>query len=444
MIAPRGNRDGDQTDEFNAVPPIARAHRSRLSRRKRLALAWTRLRTVPGMFRDVAALVVVAALGLAALGIILANEDVRWPWQPDRIIIRAEVADAAAVNPSKNQEVRIAGVVVGSIVGAEPTARGTSILTLAVDRGNTVYDNAQVVLRPENPLNQMYIVLDPGGPPGQPLASGGLIPIGQTHRPVQADEIFYKLDAHSRQALTMLLSQADTALADAPRTVPAALRRTTSTVTDVKPVADALAARRAKLATLVSSFSQIAGAVGDNDERLAALMSSAQTTLDVLARSDTQLQSSLAALPGATDALHTSLNRVADLTDELDPAVDNLRRASDELPPALDRLNDTVQTVDGLLPVARQVVDRAAPTLADLRPVIHDVSGGLDDIAPFTHKLDSATKALVPGLDGLSAFFYNNSGIFQPSDAHGGWGRGQLDVNISSPFGNAHRGGSNK
>jgi len=66
------------------------------------------------------------------------------------------------------------------------------------------------------------------------------------------------------------------------------------------------------------------------------------------------------------------------------------------------------------------------------------------EVAPFTDKLDSATKVLVPGLDGLSAFFYNNSGIFQPSDAHGGWGRGQLDVNISSPFGNAHRGGSNQ
>lgn len=444
MSAPRGNRDGDRTEEVGAAAPVARAGRSPLSRRQRLALAWTRLRTVPGMFRDVAALLVVAALGLAALGVILANEDVRWPWQPDRFSFRAEVADAVAVNPSKNQEVRIAGVVVGSIVGAEPTARGTSILTLDIDQGDAVYDNAQLVLRPENPLNQMYVVLAPGGPPGRPLAPGGVIPIGQTHRPVQADEIFDKLDARSRQALTMLLSEGDTALADAPRTVPAALRRTASTVTDVRPVADALAARRAKLATLVSSFSQIAGAVGGNDERLTALMGSAQTTLDVLARSDTQLQSSLAALPGATDALHTSLDRVADLTDELDPTVDNLRRASDELPPALDRLNDTVHTVDGLLPDARDVVDRAAPTLADLRPVIHDVSHGLGDIAPFTDKLDSATRVLVPGLDGLSAFFYNNSGIFQPSDAHGGWGRGQLDVNISSPFGNAHRGGSNQ
>jgi phospholipid/cholesterol/gamma-HCH transport system substrate-binding protein len=433
--------DPDQ-HELAAPPPVTESRR--LSRRKRLALAWTRLRTVPGMFRDVAALVVVAALGLAALGVILSNEDVRWPWQPDRFTFRVELADAVAVNPSKNQEVRIAGVVVGSIVGSTPTARGTSYLTLAVDRDAPVYDNAQVVLRPENPLNQMYIELSPGGPPGRPLPADGLIPIGQTRRPVQAEEILDKLDDRSRHALTMLLSESDVALADGPRTVPVALREATGTLTSVRPLAEALAARRAKIATLVSSFSQIAGAVGGNDQRLTALMNSTQATLDVLARGDGKLQSSLAALPGATDALRSSLNEVTALTGELNPAVRNLRAAADDLPPALDKLHDVVDDVGDVLPAAREVVDRARPVLADLNPVIGDVSHGLRDIGPFAHKLGPATRSLVPGLDGVSAFFYNNTGIFQPSDAHGGWGRGQLDINVSSPFGNAHRGGSEK
>lgn len=261
---------------------------------------------------------------------------------------------------------------------------------------------------------------------------------------MQADEILYKLDERSRRALTILLSQSDIALADAPRTVPAALRQATGTLTGLQPVADALTQRRAKIATLVSSFSRIAGAVGGNDQRLADLMNATQTTLDVLARGDERVRAALAALPGATDALHTSLTQVAGLTDELNPAVHELRDASDQLPGALDRLHDTVDEVHDLLPVAREVVGRAAPTLDDLTPVIRDVSHGLRDIAPFTHKLDPATRTLVPGLDGLAAFFYNNSGIFQPSDAHGGWGRGQLNINVTSPFGNAHRGGSNR
>lgn len=431
-------------DEGTAQFSAGRTGRAPLPPGRRLLLAWTRLRTVPGMFRDATALLVVAALGLAALGVILSNEDVRWPWQPDRFSFRVELADAVAVNPSKNQEVRIAGVVVGSIVDSKPTARGTSILTLAVDRDNTVYDNALVVLRPENPLNQMYVELSPGGPPGAPLAPGGLIPVGQTRRPIQAEEVFDKLDSRSRAALTMLLSESDVALADGPRTIPAALHEATGTLTQVRPLADALAARRAKIATLVSSFSRIADAVGGNDQRLASLMNATQTTLGVLAHSDGALRSSLAALPGATDALRSSLDQVTTLTGELDPAVDNLRAAGDELPPALDSLHDTVGRVGDLLPAARSVVDRAGPVLADLRPVIGDVDDGLGDIRPFTHKLGPATRTLVPGLDGLAAFFYDNTGIFQPSDAHGGWGRGQLDINVSNPFGNAERGGSEK
>jgi phospholipid/cholesterol/gamma-HCH transport system substrate-binding protein len=420
----------------------ATAHRS--SRRQRLLLSWTRLRTVPGLLRDVTALLVVAALGLATLGYILSNEDVRWPWQPNRFSFQVELADAVAVNPSKNQEVRIAGVVVGAIVDAEATARGTSVLTLEVDRDNTIYDNARVVLRPKNPLDEMYIELSPGGPPGAPLRSGGLIPIGQTERPIQAEEVFNKLDERSRKAMTMLLSESDVALADGPRTVPAALRQATTTLTDLQPLAQALRARRDKIATLVSSFSRIAAAVGDNDQRLASLMNSTQTTLGVLARTDTQLRSSLANLPGATDALRSSLTSVSTLTGELNPAVDNLKDATEALPPALDALHDTVDRVEDVLPTARTVVDRAGPVLRQLNPVIDDVSAGLGDIEPFVHKLDPATKILVPGLDGVSAFFYDNTAIFQPSDAHGGWGRGQLEINVSNPMGDASRGGSEK
>jgi hypothetical protein len=173
------------------------------------------MRTVPGLGRDVVAVGVVVLLGLIATGTIVKQQVGRLPWDSDQITVKAEFSDAVAVNPTKSQQVRIAGVPVGLITGAEATNRGTSIISMDIDKGNVVYDNAHARLRPVNPLNEMYVDLDPGGPPAKPLAEGKPIPLAQTDRPTQVDEILSHLDTRTQNAwpLAVMASAAAITLA---------------------------------------------------------------------------------------------------------------------------------------------------------------------------------------------------------------------------------------
>ncbi|HEY9418108.1 MAG TPA: MlaD family protein, partial [Pseudonocardia sp.] len=138
---------------------------------------WERLRTVPGLARDCAVTVAVILIGLISGGLILSQMSFVAPWS-ERQILKIEFADAVAVSPGNSQDVRIAGVAVGTVVGVMPTARDTSLVTVALEPGHRVYDNARAVLRSINPLNQMYITLNPGGPPGRLLSDGAVIPLG--------------------------------------------------------------------------------------------------------------------------------------------------------------------------------------------------------------------------------------------------------------------------
>jgi phospholipid/cholesterol/gamma-HCH transport system substrate-binding protein len=402
--------------------------------RKTLRARWQRLRTVPGLGKDVSALVALVCVGLVAAGVILAQMNVTPPWA-DRFSFKIELVDAVAVSPGNSQEVRIAGVPVGQIVASEPTDHNTSLVTLSIERGHPIYDNARAVLRSVNPLNQMYVTLNPGGPPGHLLPEGGVLPVTQTSRPIQPDEVFGKFDDRARAALTQLLAESDNALVNAPETLPVALRAADTSLVTLRPVVERLRKRSDNIRELVGALSQLSEALGANDARLTSLVDSTQQTLGVLAARDRELAATLERLPDTTDALRHALGSTSKLTHELNPTLDQVKAAADELPDALSALTDAVGPLHDTVRAAREVVDKARPVLADLRPAAGDLRESFGDLRPVAACLDDVTSKVTPWMFDLGAFVYNTNSVFSVTDSNGGWGRGHATLAANGPTG---------
>lgn len=404
------------------------------ARGKTLGQRWQRLRTVPGLGRDVSALAVLVIVGVVAAAIILAQLNVTAPWS-SRFAFKVELADAVAISPGNSQEVRIAGVKVGEITDSEPTDHNTSLVTLSIEPGHPIYDNARAVFRSVNPLNQMYVTLNPGGPPGHPLPEGGVLPVTQTSRPIQLDEVFDKFDDRSRAALTQLLAESDNALANAPDTLPVALTAADTSVLKLRPVVDRLQTRADNIRKLVAALSQVSSALGANDSRLSSLVDSTQTTLGVLAQRDTDLGATLDELPGTTDALRHALSSTSKLTHELNPALDNIKDASKELPDAVDALRDAVDPLHDTVHALRDVVRKARPIVSDLRPISEDLHDAADNLEPVGDCLDDVTSKIAPWMYDLGGFVYNTNSLFSVTDPNGGWGRGHATLALNGPTG---------
>lgn len=394
------------------------------------------IRGVRVRVRDLAAFAVVAAAGVGAAVAILSSLDAEWPWS-GRTEYRVEVDEAVAVSPGNGQEVRIAGVPVGVVTGAEPTARGTAEIVVAVDGEQRLYDNARAVLRPKNPLNEMYLSLDPGGPPGRPLPPGGTIPAAQTARPVQADEVLTHLDERSRAALTALLAESDAALASAPADLPAGLDATAGSLVRLRPVVESLAQRRENVRLLVASTARIAAAIGDDEPRLRTLLAGLDRTLGTLAARDSELAATLDALPGLTADLRRALGATTTLTTELDPTLDELHTAADDLPAALTALAGTADELAEFARDARPVLDAAGPVVRDLRPVVADAGPGLADLRGVTRWADDATAQIAPWMYDLGAFVHHTNSLFGIKEEGNGraLGRGHLTLDLASPDG---------
>lgn len=402
------------------------------ARTTRLRRSWERVRTEPGLGKNVLALAVLIALGVAAGGYILGNQQVNWPWQ-DRFFLSADFQAAPGVTPGQGQEVRIAGVRVGDIREVTVTGDGRAArVRMALERGHVVYDNARSVLRPKSPLNEMYVELDPGKPPGKPLQEDAVLPVGNSQRPVQVDEVLAHLDGNTRTALTSMLSESDIALAHAPSELPPGLRASDQVATELRPVVEALQARREAIRQLVTALSQISAAAGKDDERLTRLADSMQQTLGVVAVRDGELNAALSQLPGVTDELRRASGGIQELSGELDPTLRSVRDASGTLPEALSRFNGTVDQLGRTADAARPVVEKARPVVADLRPFVSDAKASLVDIEAITQRLDPTTSALLPYLTDLRAFVYNTNSVASLQDANVGVLRGLYEVTPAS------------
>lgn len=394
----------------------------RIGRARRI---WERVRSEPNLGRNVLVLAVLVALGLTAGGIILSNQRFTWFWE-DPFTFSATFEEAPAVSPGNGQEVRIAGVSVGEIRSAGLTRDGKAKLDLTVDRQHVVYDNATVVLRPKSPLNEMYVELNPGGPPGRRLGEDALLPVGNSKRPIQVDQVLGHLDENTRAALTTLVSESDAALAGAPQSLGQGLDATDRVARDLQPVLTALRERKEKLGSLVTALSTMSNAVGSDDRRLAELSASLQQTLGVVGDQRDPLNSALGQLPDLAGQLKSATESVQGLSDQLDPTLDNLKKASGTLPDSLDRFHGTVSRIDETVDAAVPVVAKARPVVSDLRPLVGDTRAALPDLRGVSSRLDPITGGLLPYLNDVGAFVYNTNSSTSLQDANGGILRGLL------------------
>jgi phospholipid/cholesterol/gamma-HCH transport system substrate-binding protein len=393
-----------------------------------------RVKNTPGLLRDTSTLAISVVLGLICAGYILSHQSWSAPWQDD-FTFAAEFDKAPAIRPESLQEVRIAGVKVGRITEAEPTGDGLARVTMSIDPDQRIYKNAHVVIRTKSPLNVMYVTVDPGDASAGELPEDAVIPIDQTDRAVQPNEVLDKLDDRARAGLTSLLNESDVALAAGPRNLGKGLRSTGGAMRSWQPVLDEIALRRENLSNLVSAMAGIANAVGEDDQRTADLTQAAQQTLGALAVRDDDLAASLRQLPGFADDVRDSMSSVETLTTQLDPTLRNLTKASEELPPALDDLDGSVRAIRQFVNGAKPVIKKARPLLADLRPLAVNLDNALGALRPVAADLPSATKRIVPWMEDLAAFVYQTSSSFSLYDANGGLGRANVNVDITNPLG---------
>jgi len=326
-------------------------------------------------------------------------------------------------------EVRYRGVPAGTITKIEREDTQL-VLRLKLRDDFPVYKDARAELRPETPLNDMYIdFVDPGTAAAGELGDATL-PESRVDTSVKINDVLNTLQSNERTRLSQLLDNLGNGLQDQGAGLRAAVEEFTPFIARAGDIADALAARESMTKRLVHNASVLTTDLGTRERELRTLVREGSATLGTLQDSSRDLDQTLAELPATAREIVSSLRAVRGVVDDVDTAVNDLGPVADALPPALRtarRLNSE------LAPAVRRLqrpVRRLVPLVSALRPVSGDLSRVFAALAPRLPSIDKITKSVTACEDAIIHFFQWNASLSKFGDARAPIPRGNLAVGV--------------
>jgi phospholipid/cholesterol/gamma-HCH transport system substrate-binding protein len=333
----------------------------------------------------------------------------------------------------------VAGVRVGTISGVD-FRNGHARVSMQIKPGKLkhVYTNAHATMVPNTPVKDLVVEVAPGGPPARVLSDGGTIPVARTTPQIESDELTAALDTDTRQYFRALIGGLGVGTRGREKDIREFLKNLGPTAQQLRPLGDALVARRVALARLVHNLGILAKAAGSKDKQLAEVVVSANRTFGALAGQEAALRGSLRRLPGTLDTASRSLGHATTFANALAPTARALLPAARELPGALTATRPLLNAAE---PILRK---QLRPFTRDAQPIARDLGPAALDLTKVTPSLSNAFRVLVyvanelgynpPGdnegfLHWLAWFVHNANSMLSTQDAHGAVWRGLLAVN---------------
>ena len=250
---------------------------------------------------------------------------------------RAEFADATGV--VKGDDIRIAGVKVGTVEDVQISNRTRAMVTFTVEEKTLVTQATHATIRYRNLVGQRYISLTQGIGSSERLVDGDTIPVEQTSPALDLTVLFngFKplFQALSPADINQLSYEIVQVFQGEGGTLESLLGHTAS-------VTNTLAARDEVISDLIDNLNSVLDHLGDRDQQLSQLISTFKTFV--------------AGLKDDRDAILDSLDQISELSVQTASLVKGIRSPFAEDIKQLRRLTANIERNKGELDRALQVL----------------------------------------------------------------------------------------
>jgi phospholipid/cholesterol/gamma-HCH transport system substrate-binding protein len=260
---------------------------------------------------------------------------------------RAVFSDATGV--TKGDDVRIAGVKVGTVGKVEITGRTRALVTFSVADDQSLSRATHVAIRYRNLVGQRYLALSDEAGGGARLRPGQTIPVGQTNPALDLTVLFngFKplFQALSPSDINKLSYEIVQVFQGEGGTLEGLLTHTAS-------VTQTLADRDAVIDSLIDNLNQVLDHLGDRDQQLSTLITTFRSFVHGLTGDRQAILSSLDQISGLSvqtaDLLQgirspfvRDIKQLRRLTGNVDANRAELDRAIQVLPIKLNKVGNT-------------------------------------------------------------------------------------------------------
>jgi len=210
----------------------------------------------------------------------------------------AEFSDVAGLN--LDDDVRIAGVRVGSVEGIKVVRRNLAQVSFSVQTDRRLPKSVLAQLRYRNLVGQRYLQLSQGpGDADDLLQPGGLIPQKQTTNALDLTQLFGGFQPLFQVLNPAELNELSQSLIDAFQGDGPAVQLLTQQIADLS---NALASKDQAVGNIINNFNTVLGAVTARDAEFTKLIDSVQQWVSGLAQDRAAIGSAIDGVNGLTTA----------------------------------------------------------------------------------------------------------------------------------------------
>ncbi len=350
--------------------------------------------------------------------------------------VRAIFDDAANVTPGEN--IKVDGVRVGTVASVAPTPQGKAAVVLHVERAGfqDFLADASCTIRPQALLGEKFVDCLPtqprveGTPPPPPLstipagqegAGERLLPVQNTHSPVDPDLVNDITRLPERQRLTIILNELGVGLAGRGSDLNAVIRRANPALQELDKV----------LAILASENRVLAKLAVDSDRALAPLAAVRKQFADYFVQSNTVAQASarhlgalernLILFPPFLRQLGPAMERLAAFADQTTPVFTDLGVAAPAINQTFTRLPAFSNSSLAYFQSLGKTAQVSGPALVATQPLLRQLSSLGAAAKPFAGNFSDLLTSLrsTGGLERIMDFIFLGAGSANGYDALG-------------------------
>ena len=260
----------------------------------------------PGSKLNIALVSAFALLCVGALAFLSLNIGLRYPGQSG-YRVNAVFQEASGLVPQ--DEVRISGVKVGSVLAVGPSPDGHTLVGMELLSGYQVRSDVRAAIRPKSLLGTIFVELIRTPASARPyLASGSTIPLARTGQSVQIDDVLNNMDPQTRQAMSDSLQQLGVALDGRSGDVNTSLTSVDQVAANLRPLAQVGTHRQEELARILVDLDTIMQALADEQDSLGRVVDSGNTVFTGIAQRDQDLGGAIQNANGFLGSLDTAFS----------------------------------------------------------------------------------------------------------------------------------------
>ncbi len=380
------------------------------------------------------AIVVQVAAAAIFLGYTLNKKDISVPFlSSSKYEVQVEFPDAKGLDPADSPAAAVAGTPEGQVTDVR-YENGMALVTLSLDSSvqGKIFADATAQLRPASALQNLLVNVDPGHPGAGPLPGDRPIQPDHTSSFVAIDELTGILDSDTQAYVSILLKEADEAVAGREGQLRGALHKLARLTDPVQTISRTLAQRRVLLTRLVGDLDRVFSTLAKRGNQLTTVIQDGDRTLAVTDARATELAAATRRLAPVLVETRRTLASLRRLSVPLVPALDTLTPASAPLAKGLTKLHGLLPKVKGLVGEFKTLERRSDKPLALLLRGTHGLSDNVRALEPTAHKLVTLARLLNRYKKGGAQLADTFSGAFSTQDTGGPLG--QVDVLGTEPL----------